>query len=125
MGRAQQCVDVISKDICGWIGEIDSMGSQVSTDFMRRLWSSICKAAAVGDVPMPHDLTPGHALWPFIAQRLALTAAARTWPGDLYNALPSGADARAKTWLEAKLQDAVLCPVPRGETYSNTQIVFL
>lgn len=104
--RATQCATEISKDICQWVAELTSMGSQVSADTMRTLWPSLCRAAAV-DVPMPDDLTPGHALWPFIAKSAtvgALAAAVKEWPQGLYSHLPRGADRQAQAWVQEQLR---------------------
>jgi hypothetical protein len=111
--RAEQCVAEISENITQWIGELTSMNSKVSTTTLRTLWPSICKAAQV-DAPMLDDLTPGHALWPFIANAVltvslaadvkSLADDAKSWPTGLYNLLTNPSDCKARDWLKAKLQ---------------------
>merc|ERR1712032_785739 len=107
--RAAQCTTVISKDIGAHIDGLTKLGPQVSPETMRVLWPSICKAAAV-DVPMLGDFTPGHALWPFIAQAVRcgiLAETVKSGPSRCDNDLPGSGplDMEDMYWLTAELRE--------------------
>ncbi|CAE7215346.1 unnamed protein product [Symbiodinium natans] len=113
--RTKQCLDIMKTDLAQNIHQLHVLTDKDCVQHLADFWPLIIRQAGVPSMAMPAPEVL-KSMWPFLAQAVRCTPQAvkfailekelKTFPGKLYNHLPSSSqsDRKGEMWMTEQLQ---------------------